>query len=370
MRTDAQSSARLSSTNSVSVAEIAESALDEFVGLIHSGSPRCGGFTVHSSREAALNEVNNRAYIAGFRAPARLPDTIDQQSIVRPALDQVSGAKIVRTVTSLQDIGTRYYQTQKGQEAAELVRREWETLGSGRPDFSVTLFPHGWIQNSVIGTIRGVFAPDEIVIIGAHLDSINQQNRDNAPGADDDASGIAVVTETLRVLMQIGFKPRRTIQFMAYAAEEVGLRGSGEISDKYKSEGKIVIAALQMDMTGFKGSERDIYLVNDFTSPELNSFLTALLREYNQSGAHQITYAETSCGYACSDHQSWTRNGVHAAFPFEAAFADYNRAIHTPQDTVAALDATGANQARFAKLGIEFLMETAKSADGVSAQAR
>ena len=358
------------SNNGISVAEIAESALDEFVGLIHSGYPRCGGFTVHASREAALNEVNNAANIAGFRAPGRLPDTIDQQSVVKPALDQVSGANIVRTITALQDIGTRYYQTQKGQEAAELIRREWEMLGSKRTDFSVALFPHGWIQNSVIGTIRGVSAPDEIVVIGAHLDSINQQNRENAPGADDDASGVAVVTETLRVLTEIGFKPRRTIQFIAYAAEEVGLRGSGEIADKYKSEDRNVIAALQMDMTGFKSSERDVYLINDFVSPELNSFLTTLLQEYNSSGAHKITHAETSCGYACSDHHSWTRNGVHAAFPFEAAFADYNRAIHTPQDTVSTLDATGAHQARFAKLGIEFLIETAKSAGDVSAQAR
>jgi bacterial leucyl aminopeptidase len=79
---------------------------------------------------------------------------------VKPALDQVSGANIVRTITALQDIGTRYYQTQKGQEAAELIRREWEMLGSKRTDFSVALFPHGWIQNSVIGTIRGVSAPE------------------------------------------------------------------------------------------------------------------------------------------------------------------------------------------------------------------
>jgi bacterial leucyl aminopeptidase len=358
------------SNNNVSVAEIAEGALDEFAGLIHAGSPRCGGFTVHASREAALNEVNNRAYIAGFRAPARLPDTIDQQGIVKHALDRVSGSKILRTNTTLQSIGTRYYQTQKGQEAAELIRREWETLGSGRADFNVGLFPHAWIQNSVIGTIRGASSPDEIVIIGAHLDSINPQNNQNAPGADDDASGIAVVTEMLRVMMEIGFKPRRTIQFMAYSAEEVGLRGSGEIADKYKSEGKNVVAVLQMDMTGFKGSERDVYLVNDFVSPELNAFLVKLLQEYNHSGAHQITHAETTCGYACSDHQSWTRNGVHAAFPFEAAFSDYNRAIHSTQDTVAVLDPTGANHARFAKLGIEFLIETAKSADGVSAQAR
>lgn len=351
------------SNNGIAVVELAESALDEFVALIHANFRRCGGFTVHSSREAALSEVNNPVYAPGFRAPARLfPDTIDQHSVVKPALNLVSGAEIVSTITALQNIGTRYYQSQKGQDAANLVRGKWQSLGSGRADFSVSLFPHSWVQNSVVATIRGAELPDEIVVIGAHLDSINRQNNDDAPGADDDASGIAVVTETLRVLMNIGFKPKRTIQFMAYAAEEVGLRGSGEIADKYKSEGRKVIAALQMDMTGFRGSDNDIYLVNDFVSPELTSFLKKLMQEYNHSGDHKITHAETACGYACSDHSSWTRNGVPAAFPFESAFADYNRAIHSPQDTVSNLDATGAHQARFAKLGIEFLIEMAKTA--------
>ena len=351
------------SSNGIAVAEIAESTLDEFVGLIHRSAPRCGGFTVHSSREAALNEVNNPVYAPTFRAPRRVfPDTIDQQSVVNQALDLVSGTEIVGTIKALQGIGTRYYQSQKGQDAALLVHRQWQGLGSGRADFSVDLFPHGWVQNSVIATIRGAELPDEMVVIGAHLDSISLPSTDDAPGADDDASGIAVVTEALRVLTGIGFKPRRTIQFMAYAAEEVGLRGSGEIADKYKSEGRKVIAALQMDMTGFRGSDNDIYLVNDFVSPELTSFLKRLMQEYNHSGAHRITHAETACEYACSDHQSWTRNGVPAAFPFESAFGDFNRKIHSSEDTVDNLDATGAHQARFAKLGLEFLIEMAKSA--------
>jgi leucyl aminopeptidase len=58
-----------------------------------------------------------------------------------------------------------------------------------------------------------------------------------APGADDNASGIATITETIRVLMSNGFQPKKTLKFMAYAAEEVGLLGSKEIANDFKKKG-------------------------------------------------------------------------------------------------------------------------------------
>ncbi|MHC2633880.1 leucyl aminopeptidase [Bradyrhizobium liaoningense] len=357
--------------NGMSVADIAEKDLDRFSNWMRSACPRCGGFTVHASREAALKEVDNPAYKPGFRYLAPLPETLDQQSTVSRALDRVKGDKILSTITMLQGFGTRHFETSKGQEAAEFVRREWQSMGQERPDFTVALFSHGWVQNSVIGTIRGASRPEEVVVIGAHIDSINRKNKENpkenAPGADDDASGVAVVTEALRVLMEMGFKPQRTITFMAYSAEEVGLRGSAEIADRYAAEskeGQEVIAVLQFDMIGFNADRgpRDIYLVDDYTSPELNGFLTKLLKEYNHSGAHAITHGETKGCYACSDHTSWMRNGIRAAWPFEAPLEGANPYIHTSEDVVSKLDATKA--ARFAKLAIEFLIETAKGVDG------
>ncbi|MHC2608882.1 M20/M25/M40 family metallo-hydrolase [Bradyrhizobium japonicum] len=357
--------------NGMSVADIAEKDLDRFSNWMRSACPRCGGFTVHASREAALKEVDNPAYKPGFRYLAPLPETLDQQSTVSRALDRVKGDKILSTITMLQGFGTRHFETSKGQEAAEFVRREWQSMGQERPDFTVALFSHGWVQNSVIGTIRGASRPEEVVVIGAHIDSINRKNKENpkenAPGADDDASGVAVVTEALRVLMEMGFKPQRTITFMAYSAEEVGLRGSAEIADRYAAEskeGQEVIAVLQFDMIGFNADRgpRDIYLVDDYTSPELNGFLTKLLKEYNHSGAHAITHGETKGCYACSDHVSWMRNGIRAAWPFEAPLEGANPYIHTSEDVVSKLDATKA--ARFAKLAIEFLIETAKGVDG------
>lgn len=60
-----------------------------------------------------------------------------------------------------------------------------------------------------------------------------------SPGADDNASGIASVTEVIRLIMENNLRPKKTVQFMAYAAEEIGLIGSDDIARKYKKAKKM-----------------------------------------------------------------------------------------------------------------------------------
>ena len=59
-----------------------------------------------------------------------------------------------------------------------------------------------------------------------------------APGLDDDGSGVMVLLEILRVVVETGFKPQKNVQIMAFASEEVGLLGSDQIAKYYKSEGR------------------------------------------------------------------------------------------------------------------------------------
>lgn len=84
---------------------------------------------------------------------------------------------------------------------------------------------------------------DEIVIIGGHLDSINQSNPTNgrSPGADDNASGIAVLSEVLRAIVDNDYKPQRTIQIMGFAAEEVGLRGQKRLPQHTNHKEKMLL---------------------------------------------------------------------------------------------------------------------------------
>ena len=201
------------------------------------------------------------------------PAAIDQQAHVAPALALVDAGRIIDTIEWLQGMGTRYYRSNAGRSASVGLQARWEGYGSERSDFSVTHFEHPWEQDSVIASIEGAVLPNEIVLIGGHLDSINASDQSDAPGADDNASGIAVVSEVLRVMLASDFRPRRTLQFMAYAAEEVGLRGSRAIAREYDLAGKNVMGAMQLDMTGFSGSPRDLYFVTDYVSTDLTNFL-------------------------------------------------------------------------------------------------
>lgn len=147
---------------------------------------------------------------------------------------------------------------------------------------------------------------------------------------------------------------------MAYAAEEIGLVGSDEIAEDYFNEGKNVVAYVQFDMTNYKGSSADIAIIEDnYTSLDLNVFLIELMEHYNATGTHAISYTSSACNYACSDHASWEARGYLASFPFEAEFDDSNPEIHTPGDLYS-VSGNSNHAARFAKLGLEFIIEVAK----------
>src|SRR5262249_33031447 len=150
---------------------------------------------------------------------------------------------------------------------------------TNRADATVKLFEHPrWQQPSVIAEIPGTGQyKDEIVVIGAHEDSINiDPGKTRAPGADDDASGVAALLEIHRTLLANGYQPARTIHFITYAAEEVGLYGSQAIAQSYKRAKKKVVGVVQFDMTMFPGSGQNIVFMTDFINRPMTKFVEAL----------------------------------------------------------------------------------------------
>ena len=199
---------------------------------------------------------------------------------------------------------------------------------------SVSKVAHSWKQFSVVARLEAT-APtagyEDLVILGAHQDSINSNDPTNgiAPGVDDDASGVVNNLSTLKILLDSpDFVPQRPIEFQFYSAEEVGLRGSQNIASDYVSRKIPVYAMLQTDMTGFAGSQPSIAIVTDFVNPALTAAVRMLAKEYST-----LPVVDTRCGYGCSDHASWNRAGIPSAFHFEAKFNSHNKNIHTPRDT-------------------------------------
>ena len=87
---------------------------------------------------------------------------------------------------------------------------------------------------NVIGKIEGTdpSLKDQYIVLGGHLDHLGTRGPVIMNGADDDASGAAVVMEAARVIAQGGFKPKRSIVFAAWCGEEMGLLGSNHFGNK------------------------------------------------------------------------------------------------------------------------------------------
>lgn len=345
----------VSASSRASVFRVAESELPNVASLMHEKFHKCGGFFAHSTREEAEADL-------APPAPASPQSyTVDQAAVVRPLAAAAREASLRATIDGLASFHNRYYQSDSGVAAARWLEARWRDLAMGMPGATVRTVAHsGWKQPSVVLTIPGASKPDELVVLGGHLDSINGMwggADKKAPGVDDNASGIAVLTEAVRVLGEAGFRPQRTVQFIGYAAEEVGLRGSADLAKQYKAAGTKVTGVVQFDMTNFPGSGPGIWVLTDNVDPALSAHLKALVEAYAGVPALQ-----TACGYGCSDHASWTRAGYPASAAFESAFNTMNKNIHTERDTVQNAGGDAAHSLPFAKLAVAFAVETAKPA--------
>jgi len=325
----------------------------KFSKLAHE-SGRCAGFmdVTHQKQTGSLSPL-----VESFRLGLE-GRPLTQKGYLDGALPELDMGRINDTVKAMSQNRNRYYRSQYGVDSAKWIAAQFKTIAANRSDVKVELFSHSFEQPSVIASILGQGAhQNEIVVIGGHEDSINQSawgSRDMvAPGADDNATGVATVLEVFRVLIQTNFKPDRTLMFMTYAGEEVGLLGSQDIANRFKSQKKAVVAVMQLDMTGFPGAGDQVVFMTDHVSPELTRFTQGLMDAYVK-----VKWSTDQCGYACSDHASWTKAGFPSVMPFEATMSTDNKDIHTTRDLITKLDF---NHARaFVKLGLSFMAELSK----------
>jgi carboxypeptidase Q len=181
---------------------------------------------------------------------------------------------------------------------------------------------------NVIGEIPGTDLKDEIVMIGAHLDSWH-----GATGATDNAAGCAVMMEAIRILKASGLKPRRTIRIALWSGEEQGLLGSrgyvkktfADLTDKKLLPAHEKFSAYY-NLDNGTGKIRGIYLQSN---PALRSIFSSWFEPFKDSGSHTITVGNTGS----TDHVSFTAVGL-PGFQFIQDPIEYNtRTHHTNMDT-------------------------------------
>ncbi|MBL4684710.1 MAG: M20/M25/M40 family metallo-hydrolase, partial [Nannocystaceae bacterium] len=181
-------------------------------------------------------------------------------------------------------------------------------------------------QHNVIADIVGTEKPEEIVVVGGHLDSW-----DGATGANDNGTGVATTMEAARLLMAAGAKPKRTIRFILWSGEEQGLLGSkgyveahGEQMDKFS-------AVLVHD-----GGTN--YLSGIGVTPEMMPQMTAVFAPVLQLSPDERPFEVTevpSLQPGGSDHSPFIHAGVPGFFWDQAGDSDYGRVHHTQHDTLA-----------------------------------
>lgn len=286
----------------------------------------------------------------GGKAASPIKSSTTKLVSIEQAIAGVDQNNIRATIEGLSNIYTRYHESETGKEVAAGLAKQYQQIAGSRSDVQISTFSHGdeTPQNSLVVRIVGQTKPEEVVILGSHIDSINYNNG-AAPGADDNASGTATNMEVFRAIMAQGLTFDRTIEIHGYAAEEAGLVGSQDIARKYKQDGRNVITMLQIDMNLYKASSKDqIFFINNYTNDAFNNDLGKLVDQYVT-----VTWSKASLFGGSSDHESWDRQGFVTAFPFENP-RSYNNNIHSSRDTIANSGAFS-QAAAFAKMGVAYL---------------
>ncbi len=128
-------------------------------------------------------------------------------------------------------------------------------------------FPEVW-QSNVIAIMEGNTYPDHLIMIGAHYDSIISPQfgdpMEVAPGADDNASGVAALLEIAQVLQKNDYSPRKSLMFIAFGAEEIGLKGSRYYSEALPDTDYRLELMLNNDMIAYTKPDDDKWKVKLF----------------------------------------------------------------------------------------------------------
>jgi hypothetical protein len=182
-----------------------------------------------------------------------------------------------------------------------------------------TIIPGPITVYNTVGEIPGSEKPDEVVIVGAHIDSW-----DLAQGTTDNGTGTCAVLETARTLIRAGVTPRRTIRFCLFSGEEQGLHGSRAYVQQHKDE----LPKISLCLVHDTGTGKVIGLGvqgRESIKPILESELVSL----KDLGFKEVNLR----GMGGSDHASFEQVGV-PGFAVQQDMSEYNLTHHTQTDTL------------------------------------
>jgi len=194
---------------------------------------------------------------------------------------------------------------------------------------------------NVIGLLEGREAPEEYIVVGAHHDHVGRTQpfgQANVEpqihnGADDNASGTSAVIELARAFGHSP-RPRRSILFMTFSAEELGLLGSRHFVEHPSVPLEKVRAMINFDMVGrLNNNKFEVWGI-----PTATEFNDIVLAAAQRVGLEYAAPPSTGDIFGRSDHASFYRKGIPVLFPFTGLHSQY----HRPDDDWPLIDGEGA----------------------------
>src|SRR5215510_3879216 len=200
-------------------------------------------------------------------------------------------------------------------------------------------------RKTVKNVVAGIPGSDpalqnEWVVVGAHYDHLGLGDRNSlAPsqigqihhGADDNASGTSGVLEVARLVAKNKPQWKRSVLFITFAGEELGLLGSSQFVNHPTIPLNGITGMINMDMIGRLSNDR-LFVGGVGTSPSFKPWL----EEFNQVVHLQLDYSDS--GYGASDHMSFNAKKIPVLFFFSGLHTDY----HKPSDTYDKIKSNGA----------------------------
>ncbi len=189
------------------------------------------------------------------------------------------------------------------------------------------------VTSNVVMMLRGKSNPEEYVIIGAHYDHLGMGGPGSSSrtpdtvavhyGADDNASGVALMIELAERLSAMKQRPERSILFVAFTGEEMGLLGSKHFVDNAGISPTAVNLMINLDMVGRMKEGNGLQVAGVGTAEGLRDTVLA----YADTALISLSF--TSEGYGPSDHSAFYGRNIPVLSFTSGAHLDY----HTPMDT-------------------------------------
>ena len=276
------------------------------------------------NKEASLPKLNRD-----------FPQVTEVNPTIREMLDQVNQDSLEATVQHLQDYGSRIWNSDNAFAASDWIANRMEALGlevEQQPFYANTSIGAGNAAPNVIGIQRGTLHPDTYVVCGSHFDSFSWEYLffgGAAPGADDNATGVASVLESARIMTKYAFE--YSIIYCAYGCEEPGLFGSEAYASRCQEQGMDIIGYFNNDMNGYLNPGDPIHI--DCIYPNSVEPIGTYYMNVGSVYYPELPIRHVNFNEGDSDHTSFNNHGYMGIYPFED-YEHYSPHMHTPNDLI------------------------------------